>query len=115
MVFGIGSALKKLGRSFEKETKRALRSTEKEAFREVSDIVKVSTLGILDPNEIKRLGKQQKALAAQAEKEQLKRKRLSLVEQAKLQDEIAQRGATRARGGRFSLLSGGEQGLLVWV
>jgi len=110
MAFGIGSKLKKLGRSIEKETKRAARTFEDETIRQASDVVKVGTLGIIDPKGIRR---QQKA----AEREQRRQKKIlkkqeraAILEGAELDDSIARRSVIAQKGGRQSLLSGGQTG-----
>jgi len=109
----IRDEFKRAGRSLEKETGRGLGKIEAEAFRHISDITRLTTLGIINPNEIKRDRKQQKKAEKAAKKAQTKQKRAALIEQAELQDELAQRGATAKRGGRLSLLSSGESGSLL--
>lgn len=113
MVFGIGSALKGAAKSLEKEVKRGGRSLEKEFSSDLSSFTKFATLGLLDPNEIRRLKKQEEKLAKEAKKLQLKQKRAALIRQAELQSEVAERGSSQARGGRFSLLRSGETGSLL--
>lgn len=114
MGLGIGSELKKVGRSLEKEAKRFARSREKELFRQASDVLSFSTLGMIDPNQMKKARKAEKAAAEEAKRIQLRQRRAGMLENAKLRNEIALRSNIATGGGRFGLLTRtGETGALL--
>jgi hypothetical protein len=99
---------KKLSR----EVDRGARKVEREAMRETEDFVKVTTLGIVDPKAIGAANDQRRASEKIAKAVQLKQKRATQLENAKLSNEIALRSKVAKRGGRRSLMNGGETGFL---
>jgi hypothetical protein len=97
----------------EAEISRTKKKVKKEAKRRTSDFTKLATLGAVDPQEFSRLKREEAQARGEAIKLQTKQKRGALLDQAEIQDEIAQRVATKKRGKRFGLLINSQSGSLL--
>jgi len=99
--------------SIGKEIKRGLSKANREMKRERNDLVKFGTLGLIDPQQIKKARAEEKRAAREAKKIQTRQMRESLLEGAELQNELALRSNVARRGGRGGLLTGRDGSLLA--
>lgn len=99
--------------SIGKEFKRGVKKVKREASREVEDYIDATGIGqVLSPKDIRMAGKESREAGRRADALQLKQKRATQLENAKLSNEIALRSKVAKRGGRRSLMNGGETGFL---
>jgi hypothetical protein len=76
--------------SIEKELKRGARKVKREASREVEDVIDATGVGqVLSPKDIRIAGKDARQAGRRADAVQLKQKRATQLENAKLSNEIA--------------------------
>ena len=117
-------SLRQIGSSLNKERKRGTSSLTSEinrtasslgdeAVRQLSDVVKFSTLNMIDPKGMERSRQAQARAAKEAKKIQVAQQRSAILEGAQLSNAIAMRTKSMRKGGRRSLLSMGETGSLM--
>lgn len=111
----IKKEFKRAGRSIEKEAKRVGRRFDDELQREIDDVSKAASFGLIDRKAARQMEKEAKRARKEEQRIQKQQRRLSLIEDAEFASQIAERGRIAERGGRVGLLTGrgGERGSLL--